>query len=71
MLHSIRRGLIPALAMSLLLSPTTRADEAAAPTKAKPAAKPAHAKASKVAHIKLSGSMEEKAPSSDPLLGLN
>jgi protease-4 len=69
MLHSIRPVIVRALALALLLSVSVRADEAAAPTSAKPAGKAAPVKASKVAHIKLSGSMEEKAPTNDPLFG--
>jgi protease-4 len=66
MLHRlIRCWALPALALALVLSPSVRAAEDAK----KQADKPAPKKALKVAHIKLSGSMGEKAPTVDPLLG--
>jgi len=76
MLH--RRSLLLAGAAALLLPLAHLADTPASktdtkpddkPATKKPADKPAAKKATSVAHIKLSGSMEEKAPSTDPLLG--
>ena len=58
------RGVLPALTLALVLPLSSRADE-----NAKPADKPAAKKVLKLAHIKLSGSMEEKAPTVDSLLG--
>jgi protease-4 len=60
------RWLAPALSLALLLPYTGRADEETKKPAEKPAEKPAP---KKVAHIKLSGSMTEKAPVVDPLLG--
>ncbi len=69
MLHLIRRGSLAALTLALLLPLSARADDDSAPKSVKPAGKAAPAKTVKVAHIKLSGSMAEKAPTDDPLLG--
>jgi protease-4 len=67
MLHpKLFRGLVPALALALLLPVPARADK---DKEKKPAEKPAEKKTVKIAHIKLSGSMTEKAPTVDPLLG--
>jgi len=73
-----RRSLLLAGAAALLLplvhladTPASKADTKAddKPAAKKPADKPAAKKALSVAHIKLSGDMDEKAPSVDPLLG--
>jgi protease-4 len=74
MLHGrSRRLLVPALMLALLVPLSSRADKEAGKEEKKPAEKkPAEkqpTKLVKVAHIKLSGSLEEKAPTVDPLLG--
>jgi protease-4 len=73
MMPRIKRLIVPALAAALLLPLSALADKdiPAASEAAKAPAKttPAKTKPTKVAHIKLSGSMEEKAPTVDPLLG--
>jgi protease-4 len=79
MLHKITRATVGVLTVALLSPLMASADTPGAAESAKPAAKAAPAKAapakaapakpSKIAHIKLSGSMEEKAPTVDPLLG--
>jgi protease IV len=58
-----------ALALALLLPLSARADKPAESKAAKPSSKASSDKPVKIAHIKLSGSMEEKAPTVDPLLG--
>ncbi len=68
-MNLLLRCLAGALSLALLLPLSVRADQDK-PGKAKPAAKAGKAKkAFTLAHIKLSGSLSEKPPLSDPLLG--